>query len=70
MALTAMKPLNVRFSNETKDRIKSVAGDNKIAESLVARAALNLGLGIMDSAKDDMTGHEFILFLDDCQRKI
>ncbi len=44
MALTVMKPLNVRFSNKTKAEIKTIAEKTGLSESVVARAALNRGL--------------------------
>ncbi len=49
MALTVMKPLNVRFSNKTKAEIKTIAEKTGLSESIVARAALNRGLSRLNS---------------------
>jgi len=69
MALTQMKPLNVRFTDGAKQKIKDLSIGSEIAESLVARAALNMGLDLVRSAEKIMTKDEFVLYLDKCQRK-
>lgn len=49
MALTKMKPLNIRFNDGTKSKIKSISEETGLSESVVARAALNRGLSRLTS---------------------
>ena len=46
----AMQKLNVRFSNEVKNKLSDVSTDLCVIESDVARAALNIGL---DALRDE-----------------
>jgi len=55
-----MEKINVRFEDETMTRIKSIAEDNGLTASVVARDAMELGLdllswgGISEEAKTAM----------------
>lgn len=66
-----MKPLNVRFSEKTNEDIRFISnsGDYDIAKSLVARAAMALGLKEIEIARDSMSHDEFIIWLDANQEK-
>ncbi len=44
-----MEKLNVRFSDDTKSKIKSISSKTGLSESVVARAALNRGMSRLDS---------------------
>lgn len=66
-----MKPLNVRFSDKTNEDIKFIsgAGDYAIAKSLVARAAMALGLKEIELTRDSMSHEDFVNWLDANQEK-
>lgn len=66
-----MKPLNVRFPNSVNDDIEfiSKSGDVDIAKSLVARAAMALGIEQIELAKTTMGHDAFVLWLDSVQSK-
>lgn len=66
-----MKPLNVRFPNSVNDDIEfiSKSGDVDIAKSLVARAAMALGIEQIELARTSMSHDDFILWLDANQSK-
>jgi len=44
-----MEKLNVRFNDGTKAEIKSISQKTGLSESVIARAALNRGLGRLNS---------------------
>lgn len=66
-----MKPLNVRFPSSVNDDIEfiSKSGDYNIAKSLIARAAISLGIEQIELARDSMGHDQFVLWLDDNQDK-
>ncbi|ANY29608.1 hypothetical protein BOX08_gp43 [Pseudoalteromonas phage BS5] len=66
-----MKPLNVRFPDSVNDDIEfiSKSGDYSIAKSLIARAAIALGIQQIELARDSMSQDDFILWLDSQQAK-
>lgn len=66
-----MKPLNVRFPDSVNDDINfiSKAGDYSIAKSLIARAALSLGLEQIELKRSSMGQEEFVIWLDSNQAK-
>ena len=55
----AMQKLNVRFSDETKNILWDISVDLKMEQSIVARAALNIGLDILreESIKAKLTNN-------------
>lgn len=66
-----MKPLNVRFPDSVNDDIEfiSKSGDVDIAKSLVARAAIALGIEQIELARTAMSHDDFVLWLDANQSK-
>ena len=66
-----MKPLNVRFSEKTNEDIRFISnsGDYGIAKSLVARAAMALGLEEIQLKRNAMSHEEFVTWLDSIQAK-
>lgn len=66
-----MKPLNVRFSDVVTKDIEDISayGDLTIAKSLIARAAIRLGLQEIENAYSSMDKCEFVLWLDATQDK-
>lgn len=66
-----MKPLNVRFPKSVNDEIEliSKSGDYAMAKSLVARAAISLGIQEIEKARQTMSHEDFILWLDSNQLK-
>ena len=65
-----LKPLNVRFPDIVPKEIEFISnsGDLYIAKSLVARAAMNIGLAKVKHKMLDMSHEELILWLDEEQR--
>lgn len=66
-----MKPLNVRFPISVNDDIEfiSKSGDYNISKSLIARAAISLGIEKIGLARQSMSHEEFVLWLDATQDK-
>lgn len=66
-----MKPLNVRFPESVNDDIEFISnsGDCSIAKSLIARAAIALGIEQIELARGSMGQDEFVLWLDSQQAK-
>ncbi len=66
-----MKPLNVRFSDVVTKDIEDIStyGDFPIAKSLIARAAIRLGLQEIENAYSSMDKCDFVLWLDATQDK-
>ena len=66
-----MKPLNVRFPSSVNDEIEFIAksGDLSIAKSLIARAAIALGIEQIELARSAMSQEDFVLWLDANQSK-
>lgn len=66
-----MEKLNVRFSEKTRGDIEfaSKAGDYTISKSLVARAAISLGLQEIELARTSMSHDDFVNWLDSNQEK-
>jgi len=66
-----LKPLNVRFPESVNDEIEFISnsGDYSIAKSLIARAAIALGIQQIELARDSMSQDDFILWLDSQQAK-
>jgi len=51
-----MQKLNVRFSDETKDYISNTGASYDINDSDIARAAMNIGLDVINKHADIMMG--------------
>ena len=66
-----MKPLNVRFPDSVNSDIEfiSKSGDYSIAKSLIARAAISIGIEKIELARQSMGQEEFVLWLDATQDK-
>lgn len=64
----AMQKLNVRFSNDTKEAISKTACDADVLDSHVARAAINLGLGMINQVISNSTQNDVDRFIADHQK--
>lgn len=66
-----MKPLNVRFPDSVNSDIEfiSKSGDYNIAKSLIARAAISIGIEKIELARQSMGQEEFVFWLDATQDK-
>jgi len=66
-----LKPLNVRFSDVVTRDIEDIStyGEFPIAKSLIARAAIRLGLQEIENAHSSMDKCDFVLWLDATQDK-
>ena len=63
-----MQKLNVRFTNETKEAIKARSEAFDLTDSLVARAALNIGLKELSNYHNaNLDGKTFYDWIDDNQ---
>ena len=47
-----MKPLNVRFSDSTKAKLSELSSEVGVSDSVVARAAMQIGLEFIESFDD------------------
>lgn len=60
-----MKPLPIRFKDQTIDKIKQATefGHHDISNSDAARAAMNIGLEFLEASKESMTYDEYMIFI-------
>lgn len=60
-----MKPIPIRFKDQTMDKIKQATefGHHNISNSDAARAAINIGLEMLEGAKESMTYDEYMIFI-------
>lgn len=54
-----MKKLNVLFDSESSSRLDNQSADSMNTKSEIARAAMVLGLGMLEAARESMTDREF-----------
>lgn len=62
-----MKKLNVLFTDRHEEVSKGLAEKNMNSSSEISRAAMSVGLSMVNAARISMTDREFYQYINDCQ---